>query len=237
MNKVHFLCLTSLAMGVCSTAHSALPADLTVRPLPQSYSDSCQSYGMALAAASVPGSPLKAANVKELRENEKAILKERDAIAKKEGVDRLSHLVWPKALEAASAGILTADIKYIKTEAEWRAEVQKLTGVSSPSTVGPTLGALLVKNVVLTSVTAIGKNTYPSHIIGVLGVENKANGEVLVLNPAIKVGNGPEKLSCEIDDMPGDTKYKSYVSIESQYLLKPFNNATEGFLVMTVRKK
>ena len=237
MLRIHFVCLTSLAMGVCTVAHSALPLDLTVRPLPQAYSDSCQSYGMALAAASIPGSPLKAANVKELRENEKAILRERDAIAKKERVDRLSHLVWPKALEAASAGILTADIRYLKTEAEWRAEVQKLTGISSPSTVRPTLGAMLVKTVVLTSVTALGKNTYPSHIIAVLGVENKANGEVLVLNPAIKVGEGPEKLSCEIDDTPGDAKYKSYVSIENSYILKPFRNATEGFLVMTVRKK
>lgn len=217
-------------------ASAALPLDVTFRPRPQTYTDSCQSYGMAVGAASLPNTPLPATNAKQLRLSEINIRQARDSSIGP-GETRTSHSVWKKAIEKASGGKLTANIRYIKSAEDFYKEVEKVTGVGNASTIGATLSALLVKTPVLTSVESVDSSSYPGgHIITMLGLA-KGNSNppgLAVLNPAVKVGSSAEKVTCQIDDGPGDVKYQAFVSIEPSYKLKLFE---AGYLFMTIAPK
>jgi hypothetical protein len=232
--------LSMLALGLAGlsmSAHGAAPVDLVLRPRPQTYTDSCQSYGLAFAAASVPGTSLPAATGKQLRTLEVELRTARDAIANKDGASPYDHAVWKKALEQVSAGALTLDIQYVSKLEDFVKKVEAATGISNAQSLGATLTAALVKTPVLTSVEKVGNDSYATgHIIEVLGVArgNASPPGLAVLNPAVKVGASPEKKACELDDGVGDTKYQAFASVESAYKLKPFGGK---FLFMIVRKK
>lgn len=227
----------AVVLALCSmVANAALPLDVTLRPRPQTYADSCQSYGMALAAASLPGTPLPASTAKELRVSENAIRNARDASVAA-GETRMSHSVWKKAIEKASGGKLTTKIRYIQLAEDFYSEVEKTTGVSSAGSIGAILSATLLKTPVLTSVESVGKSAYASgHIVTILGLNKGASNPpgLALLNPAVKVGAAPEKSTCEFDDGPGDVKYQAFVSLEPVYKLKKFD---AGYLFMTVVPK
>lgn len=236
--KVSVAAVTLGTAITCFPAVAALPADILMRPRPQTYLDSCQSYGMALAAASVAGSPLKASNAMELREAENELRKARNALAASAGASVLSHTIWKQALEKVSGGQLTLDIKYYQDYEKWVEQVGVLTDVTNAATLGSSLSATLVKTPVLTSVTQMGASPYAGgHIVTVMGYDKGKVSPVplAVLNPAVKVGAKPEKLTCEIDEGPGDAKYQAYASIESSYKLKKFDGL--GYVILFVRKK
>lgn len=229
--------LSTLAVAASFPSFAALPLDVTLKPRPQIYADSCQSYGMALAAAALPGSPLPVANAKQLRASEKAIREARDSSIDKSTnppETRTSHSVWKKAIEKASGGKLTAKIRYIPSVEDFYTEVEKTTGVSNANGLGPVISAILVKTPVLTSVEEIGSSKYASgHIITVLGLA-KGNSNppgLAALNPAVQGGGSPERIKCEFDDGIGDDKYQAFVSIEPTYRLKKFG---AGYLFMTI---
>lgn len=227
------LALTLAWAGV----QAGVPVDLVLRPSPQSFTDSCQSFSMAFAAAAVPGSLLLATNAKELRITEQELRKARDAIAKAAGADPLSHDVWKKAIEQVSGGSLTADIRYLSSIEDFYKVVEANTSVVQAEVVGTLLTAALVKTPVLTSVTGIGNSSYAGgHIVAVLGLAkgNQSSLGLAVLNPAVKVGPSPEKNACNLDDTVGDMKYQAFASVEHKYTLKRFGRK---FLIMTLRKK
>ncbi|MBI5792670.1 MAG: hypothetical protein HZA63_14465 [Rhodocyclales bacterium] len=220
-----------------SSAQASPPVDLILRPRPQSYTDSCQSYGLAFAAASIPGGPLQAGTGKQLRVLEVELRKARDAIAKADGSSPYDHAVWKKALEQVSAGALTLDIQYIADFEAFVDKVESMTGISNAEALGPTLAAALVKLPVLTSVNRIGNDSYATgHVVELMGVSrgNTSPPGLAVLNPAVKVGASPEKKTCELDDNVGDTKYQAFVSVERSYALKQFGGK---LLFMVVKKK
>jgi hypothetical protein len=230
--------LTSSALlSVSVVASAGLPVDIAMRPRPQAYTDTCQSYGLALAAASTPNTPLRATNAGELRVSERELRTARDALAAKTGKSKFDHSLWKDAVEQVSAGALTVDIKYIKNYEDWVAEVGNRTGVKNAQALGPVLSSALVTTPVLTSVNSIGTNTYATgHIVTLVGTAagNTSPVALAVLNPAVKVGPSPEKVTCEMDDGPGDARYQAFATVESAYKLKEF---PAGFLLMTVRKK
>jgi hypothetical protein len=220
-----------------STAQGSPPVDLILRPRPQSYTDSCQSYGLAFAAASIPGGPLQASTGKQLRVLEVELRAARDAIAQADGASPYDHAVWKKALEKVSAGALTLDIQYIADFETFVGKVESTTGVSNAEGLGPTLAAALVKLPVLTSVDRIGNDSYATgHIVELIGVArgNSSPPGLAVLNPAVKLGALPEKKTCELDDKVGDTKYQAFVSVERSYTLKQFGGR---MLFMVVKRK
>jgi len=233
---ISYLLLIALFMMVNFPVFAALPFDVTMRPSPQAYADSCQSYGMALAAASLPESPLPATNAKQLRTSEKAIREAREnSVVPPE--TRLSHSVWKKAIEKASGSKLTAKIQYIQSAEDFFKEIENTTGVSNANELGAVISASLVKTPVLTSVEMVGNNKYSAgHIIAVLGL-GKGNSNpprLAILNPAVKGVGSPERVTCEFDDSIGDDKYQAFVSIEPSYRLKKFK---EGYLLMTIVPK
>jgi hypothetical protein len=228
--------VSTVVLSWAFPAQAGVPIDLVLRPSPQSFTDSCQSFGLAFAAASVPGSLLTASSAKELRVTEQELRKARDAIARADGEDPLAHTVWKKAIEQVSSGALTADVRYVNSIAEFYKAVEAHTGVLQAETLGTVLTAALVKTPVLTSVTSLGTSTYgKGHIVAVLGVAkgNQSPLGLAVLNSAVKVGPSPEKVACNLDDTVGDMKYQAFASVERKYKLKPFEGK---FLVMTVRK-
>lgn len=227
------LALTLLAVE----AQASLPVDLVLRPRPQTYTDSCQSYGLAFAAASVPSSPLRADTGKQLRELEVELRQARDAIAKKEGASPYDHGVWKKALELVSAGALTLDIQYVTDFEDFVKKVEGATGISTAETLGTTLNAALVKQPVLTSVETVGNDSYATgHIIELIGVsrDNSTPPGLAVLNPAVKVGALPEKKTCELDEGVGDAKYQAFASVERVYKLKQFGG--KSLFMVVIRK-
>ncbi len=226
-----------LAATLALPVLASIPVDLIVRPRPQTYTDSCQSYGLALAAASVPGSPLKATTARELRITERELRRTRDALAEDSQKSAFDHTVWKQAIEQVSAGSLTADIRYIADIDQFMSEVEAVTGISNAQTFGAILTGALVKTPVLTSVESIGKDKYASgHIVGILGLARKPAPphSLATLNPAVKVGSAPDRISCQLEDGVGDEIYQAFVTIEENYVLKKFPN---GYLFITVRKK
>jgi hypothetical protein len=192
---------------------------------------------LALAAASTPGTSLPASTAKELRVTEKELRLARDAIAKSMGKSPYDHTVWKQAVEQVSAGVLTADVRYVANFEDFVSEVSKITGVSEAETFGAVFSAALVKMPVLTSVTMAGNDQYASgHIVALLGVAhgNQSPPALAILNPAVKVGSSRERIACEMDDGVGDDRYQAFITLESKYALKKFPS---GYLVLTVRKK
>lgn len=227
-----------LVLSVLTPAALAgVPVDLALRPRPQTYTDSCQSYGLAFAAASVPGSPLQAATAKELRVTERELRLARDALARAANRSPYDHTVWKQALEQVSAGALTTDIRYVADIDHFMAEVEKATGVSNAQTLGPVLAAALMNFPVLTSVESIGNDKYASgHIVSVIGLARKPAPPhgLAMLNPAVKIGSAPERVACQLDDGVGDNRYQAFATIEYRYALKRFQS---GYLLLTVRKR
>lgn len=235
--KTSVAALAIVTISVSMHAGAGLPTDIVLRPLPQAYMDTCQSYGMALAAASVSGSPLLASNAKELRSTERQLRQARDELAKKAGTSSLSHAIWKQAIERVSGNQLTLEIKYFQDFESWVDNVGKVTDVTNAGTLGPLLSSAVVASPVLTSLTVLGKNKYNGgHIVTVMGLDKGriSPPPIAVLNPAVKVGPNPEKITCELDEGPGDAKYQAFASIEKTYTLKKFD---AGYVLLVVRKK
>lgn len=229
--------LSAIALTVVFETQAGVPVDLVLSPSPQSFTDSCQSFGLAFAAAAVPGSVLPASTARELRITEQELRKARNGIASAAGASPLAHEVWKKAIEQVSAGTLTADIRYVNSIEDFYAAIRTNTGVLQADALGTLLTAAIVKTPVLTSVNSISTSIYSGgHIVAVLGLSegNQSPLGLAMLNPAVKVGPSPAKVVCSFDDTVGDAKYQALASIERKYELKPFGGK---FLVMTVRKK
>lgn len=219
-----------------SAAHAGVPVDIVIRPRPQSETDTCQVYGLALAAASVPGTNMLAGNAKELRQAERELQAVRDAIAQTSR-EKYSHTVWKQALEKVSGGALTAEIRYVPNVEAFYAEVARLTGITNASSVGPVISGVLAKNIVLTSVKKVGKQKYSTgHIVGILGIDsiNQSPQPLALLNAAVKLDKNVERIACELDEKVGDLKYQAAASIEKSYELTRFDGL--GYLVLTVTR-
>lgn len=225
------------AVFCAAGAVTAAPVDLVLQPKPQSYTDSCQSWGITFAAASAPGTNLPASNAKELRVSEKEFRTIRDAMAKATGQNKFSHELWKQALENASGGLLTLKIEYVKDAETFFTKVEQLTGVSDAQLQSPMLAAALLKTPVLTSFVKVDASSYATgHIVPLLGIQrgNSSPPGLALLNPAVKGGASPEKIVCELDDTVGDKAYQAYFSITKQYTFKPFAG---GILMMTIVRK
>src|SRR5688500_15664968 len=79
--------------------YAGLPIDLIVAPMPQSYTDTCQAYGIVLALASTPGSGVSVATSQQLAEAEKTFRKWRDAVASETIKNAKQRKTYTKQLE------------------------------------------------------------------------------------------------------------------------------------------
>ena len=223
------------------TAMPSIPVSAQVNvllnPRPQYASNSCRAYALALAAGTLPGTPIPIGTVAELRAAEKDLQTRLESVAKRSGPGQTagSHEVWQKAIGEMTSGQLEAVVEYAKDLATFTKRILDITGNGAADKLGAVFSSLLVKTPVLTSVTKIAKSSYTSgHIIAVYGT-GSGNGHkpLAVLNPAVKVAN-TNRLACQIDDVPNDEKWSAIVSIEPEYELKRFR---QGYLVMSIRRK
>lgn len=227
------------AIGVTLLLASPAWAQLSIalNPKPQYASDSCRSYGLALAIGTLPGTPFPVGTARDLRTSEKNIQARLEAIAKrKKDAKPGDHAVWQAAVAEMSSGKLELVMEYPKNLDAFYQRVRELTGVSNADTLGSLLTIAVGKTAVMTSVTRMGKDNYKSgHIVTLYGVASRpvTPTPLVVLNPAVKVANNT-RLACEIDDVPNDEKWSAMASLEPSYELKSFGGS---YLLMWLRKK
>lgn len=220
-----------------SLAAPSAALDLYVDTLPQSTSQTCQSYSamLALAARKDPALPIDTFDELRAHENEfRKILTQIDP----NGV--YAHTNWKLAMEKLTGGKYTLKIRYIPSITDWMTAVRDATTMSSD--IGAFMSTLSGgrMDVVLTSVKTIDGSTYGgstgSHIITVLGLSgsglNSAT-QLIAFNSAIK-GQGSTANSCSTNGQPGDMRYKAGVVQTNNFTLTDFSGL--GILVMTLEE-
>lgn len=226
------------AIGVAFLLASPTWAQLSIalNAKPQYASNSCRSYGLALAIGTLPGTPFPVGTAQELRAAEKDLQARIEATAKKtKGGSPGDHAVWQTAVAEMSSGKIELVIEHFKDLEAFYKRVRELTGVSNADTLGSVLTIAVGKTAVMTSVTRMGKDKYKSgHIVTLYGVSGQpvTPTPLVVLNPAVKVANNT-RLACEIDDVPNDDKWSAMASLEPSYELKSFGGS---YLLMWLRK-
>lgn len=239
-NLVRLLASLILVLGLALVHLDAGPIDIVFSAKPQFAGNSCRAYALALAAGTVPGSPVPIDNVSQLRAVERDLQARLDSTAKKMGPPNTasSHSVWQRAISEMTSNSLEAVVEYAPTLDKFYDRVATLTGQSNANAFGALFSSAIVKTPVMTSVTKIGQDSYsPSHIVTLYGVgsgPSSAPGQrpLAVLNPAVKVANAQQKI-CDVGSV-NDERWSAIVSLESSYAL---TNFPEGHLVMWIRKK
>ncbi len=227
------------ACGLVGLALPFVPAiaqslDVVTAPIPQGYTDTCQSYSLsfALARAAVPGFTLK--TVAEVRAAEAAVRAAIDSEIKP-GETAYTHPVWQRAvLRLTSNNYRLNRVEYSTFEAlAEQAAVQ--TGISNAGALSGSVAVLLSQTPVMTSFSKIGGNKYSSgHIVTIFGVDMPSGPvsdipKLLLLNSAVKrsavdspaaygpvCGSGPA--------LPGDMRYTGTLRLESSYTPKSYGN-------------
>ncbi len=202
--------------------------DVYLNPKPQSYTNTCQSYALAMALIKTGDSKFVVEKTKELREFEIRIRNIIESIAKKDKKSVYSHAVWAKAVTHIAINKYKLKSKTTNDLEEYYRIIEEITGQASVKILGPIMSAVLSQKVVLTSVKRIGENNYGSgHIVALFGVgaatpHKSELRSLAILNSAIKV-NDKFKNACSIDDKVGDYKYSALVSLVKDYELKKYS--------------
>ncbi|MFL0587505.1 hypothetical protein ACH0BU_12775 [Sphingomonas olei] len=232
MKRIGIFVCAFAGLGLPSTPVAAQSLDVVTSPIPQGYTDTCQSYslGFALARANVPGFTLQ--TVAEVRSAEAAVRAAINAEIKP-GESAYNHAVWQRAvLRLTSNNYRLNRVEYPTFEA-LAEKAAALTGISNAGTLSGSVAFLLSQTPVMTSFSKIDGNTYSSgHIVTVFGVDRPSGPvsvapKLLLLNSAVKrsaasappayaplCGGGPT--------LPGDTRYTGALRLESSYTPKTY---------------
>lgn len=215
------------------------PLDLVLNPSPQAFTNTCQSYSMALSMAFVPGSPFKADNARELRELERRV---RVALEKSAGSAEPQRKDWKAAIEGVTSGQMTVQWQeFASLDAAMRFAAEK-TGISKPQELGEVISTALVKTPVMLSFLRIAGSRYPAgHIVTVFGVElppatmvESARPKLLLVNSAVKYPGGVKNI-CAQEDLSDADRYRAVLTLTDDYTLKPFG--AKPYLVTWLTRK
>ena len=218
-------------MLLAPAAAYAQSLDVVTNPIPQGYTNTCQSYSLAfaLARARVPGFELD--TVSAVRIAEGAV---RAAINAEvhDGETPYSHAVWQRAvLRLTSNNYKLNRVEYPTFEA-MADEIASRTGISSAGTLGNNLSFLLSQTPVMTSFTSIDGNNYATgHIVTIFGIDRQAGPantapRLLLLNSAVKTSGAGAPAAyapiCNAPTLPGDLRYTGALKLESRYTPRAF---------------
>ncbi|AGP82997.1 hypothetical protein I533_15210 [Alteromonas mediterranea MED64] len=229
------------------SANSLAINELILEPLPQSTSNTCQSYSIAYALAfsglwhQVIDTP------KQLRELEASVRKEINSVVQEHSlkgkkITPYHHTTWAEAVKRVSSNNLRLTLYYSSTPTEYYQKVSDVTGITSSDILGAPITAALVKKPIMTSVQKLNGDSYASgHIVTLLGLTEavpvnrpivKMDKAFLVLNSAVK-SNEKTFNMCSEEITSGDKIYSASVNITKDYELKDWD---EKFLLMWIEK-
>jgi hypothetical protein len=204
-------------------------------PQPQAFTNSCQSYAVAFALGTAPGSAYPVRSTGELRSLEIELRKRIEDVAKKQNStpDRLE--VWQVAVFEHTSGRYKLHSQAFPDVSTALRKVGELTQttVGEPLALGPFVPQ--GGTPVLLSMEAILNSAYPSgHIVTALGVGGPLNSpkSLLVLNGAVKTGPKTAS-SCQTI---GDEKYAAelqFLRYPTDFLLKKY---ADGYHVMWIAR-
>lgn len=216
----------SLLLGGPTFAQSL---DVINNPIPQAYTDTCQSYSLAfaLARAGVPGFSLN--TVAEVRAAEKSV---RDAINAeiRTNESAYSHAVWQRAVARITSNNYKLHRVEFSSFEQFMTEAGSKTGITAAATLGSSLSYLMSNTPVMTSFTEIGGDTYNSgHIVTIFGIDRTSaptstQPKLLLLNSAVKSGPASPGYApvCNSGTLPGDLRYTGALKLEAKYALKTY---------------
>jgi hypothetical protein len=221
------------------------PVEIVVNPSPQEFSNTCQSYSMALALSFNSLSPFQANSASELRDLERRIRRALEQSAEMAGrkPSQAQRADWRAAVEKVTNGVLTVDWKEFAHLDPAIRFVANLTGIASPRRLGTALSVSLVKTPALMSFTRIEGSTYStSHVVTVFGVQetqgsipDSATPELLLANSAVKYAGGVKNI-CAQEDLSDADKYRAMTTLTSNYELNKFGGPAP-YLVTWITKK
>lgn len=228
----------AVALGPAASAIAG-PQDLVLNPSPQEFSNTCQSYSMALSMAFTPGTPYQANTATELRELERRV---RAELVKTAAGATPTREQWRSAVETVTSGKLTVQWKvFADLDPAMRFAAQQV-GISDPAGLGPVLSTALVRTPVMLSFNRIAGSSYPpGHVVTVFGVQlppasmdNTAHPKLLLVNSAVKYAGGIKNI-CAEEALSDADKYRAVLILTDDYVLKPMG--TPPYLVTWIAKK
>ncbi len=211
MSDIILILLISMTTLAVYSQSVHAEARFLVQPSGQANYHSCQSYALAVALAFKRDKAFKLDTAADLRKVETDI---RAEIKKQAGNNEVNHTHVEKGFSAYTKGSYVLKIIDV-TEPDMGEKMIQRSGIAYKNAVPPDffLG-VAVKDVALTSLISIGKNTYRSgHIVALLGVDGppNSNRSYLVLNSGVKIKD-TNKTTCE-EGIPDDSgPYTAQVS-------------------------
>jgi len=196
------LATTIVVLGAAFMAPAWATPGFVVAPTGQATGHTCQSYALGVALAFKRDPNFRIDTAAQLRTAEQAI---RAAIVKEAAGAEVNHEHIRAGFRAYTGGRYVLKMQDVDI-AQLGAFAAQRSGLSSQAAAPPTflLGSV-VKDVILSSATKIGSDSYKSgHIFTILGSDGgpNSNQKLLVLNSAVKVKD-TTKNSCS-DGVPDD---------------------------------
>lgn len=228
--KCRLVAAILLLISSGETTH-AQSLNVVLNPIPQAYTNTCQSYslGFALARSGAPGFKLE--SLADVRALEARVRSGINAEVRS-GETAYHHTVWARAVQRLTSN------KYVLNRTEYPSldllinDVSKKTGISNATALGPVISIAASKVPVMTSFRRIGASSYNTgHLVTLFGVE-RGTGSVstiprlLILNSAVKTAElTPAAYAplCNSSELPGDLRYTGSLSLEGDYELSRFN--------------
>ncbi|MCM8856352.1 MAG: hypothetical protein LC539_11495, partial [Candidatus Thiodiazotropha sp.] len=139
--------------------------NLVLDPNPQSTSNTCQSYSIAFTLAQSGLWHTEVTTPKQLRALEQNIRKEINQYVAERQADGKSistyhHTAWAAAVKRASSNNLKLKLYYPNNPDDYYKKIAQITNMTSASTMGSALSALLVKQPIMTSVNQLNNDIY-----------------------------------------------------------------------------
>jgi hypothetical protein len=228
-----------LALGTSASAQSTGPGIIVAQPVGQATGSTCQSYVLALALAFKRDKAFALKTTQELRTAEMEIRSLIVAEFKKDHpaatVPKPTHKHVASGFAAFAKGkyklvIRDVDLPALSDAAGIR------TGITGEGSVPPSfLLGDIVKDVIISSATKIGKDPYKEgHLFTILGISGPPNSQrrFLILNSAVKGQNSSQNACSDgVPDEPGH--YTASVSWwgQTDVDFKLFGNKVKSFTV------
>jgi hypothetical protein len=226
--------ISALLVTACAVATqqtSAQSLDVVMNPIPQAYSNTCQSYalGFALARAGVPGFRLD--TLAEVRALEARVRAAIDAEVEA-GETAYHHAVWIRAVKRLTSNNYVLNRKEYTTADALMNDIAAKTGITAAGTLGPVLSVSASATPVMTSFRKIRGNTYATgHIVTVFGLDRPSGPvttvpKLMLLNSAVKRPQAAPPVYaalCSASDLPGDLRYTGALALEADYELTSYS--------------
>jgi hypothetical protein len=206
------------------------PIDVALDPAPQEFTDTCQSYSLALAMSFQPSSPYKANTPTELRELERRVRQAMLDSASQNGRTEPVRDDWKAAVESVASSALTVRWQSFSNLDAASHFIADKTGISSASSLGAGLSVALIQTPVIISFTRIAGSQYAtSHIVTVFGIDlppatlaDTAHPPMLLVNSAVKFAGGRKNI-CANEALSDHDPYRAVAALTDDYDLKLFS--------------